>query len=533
MRSIRLAVALAAAISLCACAALPRERGYADARSLVKSASGILPPPPHLLVPAPIPDRPVTAADAARLALLHHPRVRKAFTQIGMARGAWQDAARIGNPSFSFLSLAPGGGDSTITRALGISLSDAILMPARRRLATGELKSAQWLAAAELLDLAYDAERAWFEAAGAAQIAAMRALVARAANASEALAQRFFDAGNISRLELELERAAAAQARIDAIDASAHALRTRATLAGFIGQRASGHWSIASALPAPLAGIPDVDALMERALEQRLDLRAARQALALAEDALDVTQRWRWLGAVEIGAERERESSGERLRGPSVAVELPLFNQGQGSMERARAELHQARALLDGLALGVHNEAATAIDTLNAARDIAERYAKELVPRREAIVARTQEQVNFMLLGVFDLLLAKQQEFDAYQSYLESVRDYWIARSALRRAIGGRLPDDDAIPTATLDVDAMLPTSPSSKSHHGRDATEMNPEGDPHRGHDRPEIESAIDPHAAHDKLRPKPRDPPNADRSSTNSSEKKHDRNPQSGEAP
>jgi cobalt-zinc-cadmium efflux system outer membrane protein len=45
-----------------------------------------------------------------------------------------------------------------------------------------------------------------------------------------------------------------------------------------------------------------------------------------------------------------------------------------------------------------------------------------------------------MLVGTFDLLTAKQQEFNAYAKYLEAVRDYWVIRAHLGRALGGRLP---------------------------------------------------------------------------------------------
>jgi cobalt-zinc-cadmium efflux system outer membrane protein len=44
-----------------------------------------------------------------------------------------------------------------------------------------------------------------------------------------------------------------------------------------------------------------------------------------------------------------------------------------------------------------------------------------------------------MLLGVYQLLAAKQNEINSYREYIESVRDYWIARADLERAIGTRL----------------------------------------------------------------------------------------------
>jgi cobalt-zinc-cadmium efflux system outer membrane protein len=39
------------------------------------------------------------------------------------------------------------------------------------------------------------------------------------------------------------------------------------------------------------------------------------------------------------------------------------------------------------------------------------------------------------------LLMAKQQEFEAYQKYIEALRDYWIIRADIQRSLGGRLPD--------------------------------------------------------------------------------------------
>ena len=257
---------------------------------------------------------------------------------------------------------------------------------------------------------------------------------------------------------------------------------------------------------APLAVAFSADTLIPLALETRLDLTAAQQAVALREDALGVTRRWRWFGTVEVGYEREREFDGGVSRGPSVSLGLPLFNQGQGALERAQAELLQARADLDAQVLAVHNAAHLGIERLTVAATIAERYRSELVPRREAIVARTQERVNFMLVGVFELLLAKQQEYDAFQAYLEAVRDYWTARAELRGAVGGRLPDDDQPLPPTVGVEAILPAASASPMDHGAHGMPSESEADPHAGHRMPEAPSAhdVDPHEGHDMPKPK-----------------------------
>src|SRR5262249_24205298 len=73
------------------------------------------------------------------------------------------------------------------------------------------------------------------------------------------------------------------------------------------------------------------------------------------------------------------------------------------------------------------------------ARGVVEEYAKVVVPLRENVVRFSQEQYDAMLLGVYQLIAAKQNEYEAYREYIEALRDYWIARSDLDRAVGARV----------------------------------------------------------------------------------------------
>jgi len=511
------AIAMAAAIALTGCVSLPSERGYSQTSALIQARQGRAPTwlPESPLAAIEIPREPLTADEAIRLAFLYNPRIREEYARLGLGRAELEEARRLSNPGFGYARLKPrSGAGSQITRSVSWGFADLLLLPARKRFAAGEMERLQHTVAAELLTLATEVEVAWFEAVGAQQIEVMRDVVAQAAERAAELAQRFFDAGNIHRLQLEQEYAAASQARIAAVRAAADAMRARSELAGLIGLPSNAAWTVETKLSAPPATVFSADALVPLALEQRLDLSAAQREVALREDTLGVTRRWRWLGSVEVGYERESEIDGEVLRGPSLSLELPIFNQGQGAVTRSQAELMDARARLDGLALSVRNDAHLGVERVQVARDIVERYRTALVPRREAIVARTQERVNFMLQGVFELIAARQQEYDAYQEYLEAVRDYWTARAQLRRIVGGRLPDDGAPRQHTIGVDAILPPSTApAMDHSTHDMSSMpasaGPDEDPHAGHRMPEPESAPpakvnaaspadDPHAGH-----------------------------------
>ncbi len=530
----RPAIPVAAILALSGCASLPPERGYAESSAMVQARRDTAPAAdPEFASLAPeLPAEPVSAEQAVQLAFLHNPRIREQYARLGLGRAELEEARRLSNPSFGYARLTPRDGDGAkITRGVSWGFADLLLWPARKRFAAGELERLQQAVAADLLELATEVEIAWYEAVGAQQIAAMRDIVAQASERSAELAQRFFDAGNITRLQLEQEYAASSQARIAAVRADAAALRSRSALADLIGLPNDAAWRTQTQLVAPSDASWSVEALLPLALQQRLDLAAAQKEVSLREDALKVTRRWRWLGSVEAGYERESEIDGGVLRGPSLSLELPIFNQGQAAIARAQAELLDARARRDALLLSVRNDARLGVEHVAVAHVIVERYRTALVPQREAIVARTQERVNYMLEGVFELILARQQEFDAYQEYLEAVRDYWIARAQLRGVIGGRLPGDEHPMQPTLGVEAILPTQDAAAMDHSMHGGAMPPEmpsaTDPHAGHRMPaparddtrdskpaksdSKHDPVDPHAHHRMPRPASDDTPEA----------------------
>ena len=72
-----------------------------------------------------------------------------------------------------------------------------------------------------------------------------------------------------------------------------------------------------------------------------------------------------------------------------------------------------------------------------------------------------------MLLGVYQLIQAKQNEYEAYREYIEALRDYWIARSDLERAVGGRIGAAPAsVSAVSHDPTQLRPASPPPPPAH-------------------------------------------------------------------
>lgn len=452
---------------------------------------------------------PMSLEAATRVAMLRSPRLREHYARLGLARAEVLEAVEIENPRLSFQRLSIDGGGHNRTTGLSMPLLDLLLLPAKTRLAATDYDRARFEVAGAVLDTVAEVEAAWYAYVTARQVAGMRQAVSEAAAASAELAGRFHDAGNISALQLAQEQAAASQAYIEALQAKAEASRHRLALHTLLGLRGEETtWEASDSLPLPVPAEDDPEQLAALARDGNLAVLAARAEAEVLADALGLTRTLRWFGGSEIGYEREREADGARLQGPEISFELPIFNQGQAKLAKAEARLMASLARVQLAELAADNGVRTGAQTVSALREVVDTHRLALVPQRESIVARQQERQNFMLIGVFELIQAKVAEYDAYQAYLEAVRDYWLARVELARLVGRRLPSDAGIGARTPSLDDILgPSEAPAMDHsmhggmdhsmHEKDKAavpeEMDHsmhEGMDHSGHDMPEAEA-------------------------------------------
>ncbi len=492
--------AVSAALGLLAgCASLPRAQGLDDIHTLVEQRHGTA-----LTWSIATTDdannalnillaQPLTADRAIEIALLRNPRLQMEFARLGIAQADVFEASRMRNPTFSMAALDPHriGENTRIDAGFSASFAELLLLPSRRRLALGEYARSKELIGNAVLNLLCDVRAAWFNAVSAQQVANMRETVAKVAATSAELAAKFHAAGNIAVLELKLQQAAATQARLAAARARSDSLRARSALNQLLGLAGEQiHWHADVRLSTPLASEDSVATLLAIARVQRLDLLATQQEVTLLEGSLGITQRFRWLGNVEVGVSGERDNDGTHLYGPSLSLQLPIFSQGQAAIARAETQLAQGRARLQSLQIEIDAAVRLGVDSVAAASAIAQDYRAALIPEREAIVVHTLDKMNFNLVGAFELLLTRQQEVDAYQGYIEAVRDYWLARGELARAVGARLPSDDAADAAPIDAPERFdPTldeaAPAQHDMHHGAGHEMS------KQHDAPATSSA------------------------------------------
>ncbi|MBV9657742.1 MAG: TolC family protein [Verrucomicrobia bacterium] len=385
---------------------------------------------------------PLTAQRAAQIALLNNRGLQARFEEIGIAHADYIQAGLLSNPRFSaswrFPNKPPTGTDAEY--ALAGNVLELFLLPARRRVAARELARAQARVAAEVFGLIAETEIAVYTLQARQQLLGRLQLILQTNEAAADLARRQREAGNITELALGSQQVFATQARVDVLQTQAQLRSDRERLnrlLGFTGADAAG-WQVASALPPLPAREPSLADAEARALRQRLDLIQARQLVDAVGQALALKTHTRYLpAALQLGVNTERTPDRQRVTGPTLDLELPIFDQGQGAVARLAAQYRQAQRQLEAAEVNARSEVREARDLVLTQRRLAEFYGVTLLPQRRAIVSQTQLQYNAMIQGAYDLLAARERELATERAALDARRDYWIARAQLERALVG------------------------------------------------------------------------------------------------
>jgi cobalt-zinc-cadmium efflux system outer membrane protein len=403
--------------------------------------------------------RELTVDAAVQVALLGNPALRSTFEDLAIGQADLVQAGLLKNPVFGVGATAweQEHIDPNLFFTVEQDFLDLVTMPMRKRVAATELEATKLRVADRVLELSAEVRKAFYEAQASEQVLAMRRLVREAAEASAELAQRQHEAGTMNDLAYNTELGLASQVRLDLKKSEGEAAVAREHLTRLMGVwGARTGWKLGPKLPElPREEVP-LERLESVAVDKRLDVAAARRELQAIDYTLSLAKTMRWTGFVNVQVEAARLRGGQDFGpraprigfGPSASIELPLFDQKQAFLARLEALKRQSEQRLRALSIDSRSEVRAARARLVTARAVVEEYGGVLVPLRENIVKYSQEQYDAMLLGVYQLLQAKQSEFATYREYIEALRDYWIARSDLERAAGSRLGPAAARPSA-------------------------------------------------------------------------------------
>src|SRR6266496_1288081 len=282
--------------------------------------------------------RQLTADSAVQVALLNNHNLQATYEELGIAQADLVEAGLLRNPIFTFERRFPG---QALEMDVLKEFIDILLLPLRKRIAAVQFEAAKLRVGHEILNLAGEVRAAFYEHQGDQQLVDLRKTVAEATERSAETALKMKEAGNLRNLDLATEQASHAQAKIELAKAQSEAVQTREKLNKLMGAFGTQiNWTVSARLPELPGGEVSTSQLESRAIQQRLDLAAARQQFIAEARARGIARAEAILQGAEFGGHYEHEIEGSvHSIGPSVNVPIPIFNQGQLAVVRASAKM--------------------------------------------------------------------------------------------------------------------------------------------------------------------------------------------------
>ncbi|HDR9175041.1 TolC family protein [Burkholderia vietnamiensis] len=387
--------------------------------------------------------KPLAMDDAVQVALLNNAGLQASYAELGISEADLVQAGRLPNPGFSF-SRTHWSDNFGITRTFSANVLAILTLPLATRIESRRFEQTKLETADAMLKVAADARRAYVSAVAAEQSAKYAEQVKDSASAGAELAHRMQQAGNASRLDYAREQAFYADAATQVAKARQQAFAAREKLTRVMGVwGAATQYSLPERLPDLPKERPELKDLEVFAMQNRLDIQAARLRTQGVATSLGLSKATRFVNALEVGYLNNFETDKGHERGYEISVEIPIFDWGSAKVARAEALYMQSASKLAQTAVDARSEVRESYVAYVTNYDIARHYRDEVVPLRKTISDEMLLRYNGMLASAFDLLADSREQVNAVNGYIDALKDYWLAETDLQLALGGRLPPPD------------------------------------------------------------------------------------------
>ncbi len=382
--------------------------------------------------------KPLSADDAVQIALYNNPGLQATYAELGISESDLVSAGRIDNPRFMFMRALDRNSEAKIENILSFGVMSLITLPLRMEAAGRRFESVRRGVTSEMLRTASETRKAWVLAVSSAQTMRYMAQVKESAEAGAELARRMTRAGSFSKLTQMREHAFYADTVAQMARSQQAAIAAREQLTRLMGLADPAAFKLPERLP-DMPKMPRNEAdIAQEAMQERLDVTAARfEADALAS-SLGLTKITRFTNVLEIGRVRIDEGHDPRKHGWEVAFDIPIFDFGGARVAGAEARYMQAAERIRETVVSAQSEVRESYSAYRTQFDLARHYRDEIVPLRKKISDEMLWRYNGMLKSVFELLADSREQVMAVNSAIEAQRDFWLAEADLQMALVGK-----------------------------------------------------------------------------------------------
>jgi outer membrane protein TolC len=455
MRSICLLFAVLGALSLASCAGFSQDGGFDAVANAARSHLDMdvkwpRTPEEQRKVERQVSElmaRPLAAVDAVQIAVLNNRKLRGAFQELGISEADLVQSGRLPNPRFE-LRHASKAGLYDVEETLSFNVLALLTMPKSLEIEKGRFAQTQQTVVLQIAQLAGETRRAWIMAVAARQSVEYLQRARTAAETGAQLAQRMVAAGNWNSLDEAREQGFYAHATMKltlaqlAADAARERLLSLLGLPGDVPVTRSGErppLQLAERLPELPQRIDELPDVERAVLQDRIDLRLMRMHLDELAQNLKLTKATRFVNVLDAGATRVQQGARQDPyeTGFVLALEVPIFDSGRARIKNSEAIYLQAVDRFAQAAIEARSELRQAYANYRTAFDLARQQRDEVVPLYQSLARESLLRYNASLISVFELLAGAREQIASVDGYIQSLRDFWIAKSDLDGALLG------------------------------------------------------------------------------------------------
>lgn len=401
-------------------------------------------------------DEGLTVDEAVQICLLNNPELQASFHRLGMARADVVQSQLLQNPSVGISTRFPaGGGLLNLEAGFAQNLVDIWQLPIRKRVAERTLNQVILSIAQQASRLASDTKAMYFRAVAATELYMIALVNLEAAERTVQLTITLQQSGAGSGVDVNFSKSAMQEVELLVTQATLEAFNTKSNLARKLGLvMPPAELVLTDALPAMPDHTIEIESILRLAADHRFDLSAANEGLLALADNIGL-EKQRVFPRVMLGLEIERESrprssdgrfigqsilssiaaGGPALApgfgskddesvitvGPTLSLELPIFDQNQAQIAKAHYEYEEAVKQFKSLYVEVSHDVHLAHARAMSAWETARFYQYEFLPLREttlelARAAYRAGKVSFLIV-------------------LEAQRSQQLAKAGLVRAL--------------------------------------------------------------------------------------------------
>jgi outer membrane protein TolC len=383
--------------------------------------------------------RPLSVDDAVQIALLNNGALQGSFEELGISEADLVQSGRLPNPRFT-LRHSSADGQYDIEETLTMNVLSLLTVPYAHEIQKRRFAEVQGAVVVDVVHLADRTREAYFKALAAQESTHYMQQAKAAAEAGAELARRMRAAGNWNRLDQAREEGFYIDAALGLTRAQSTENAARENLTQLLGLPGeASNFRLAERLPDLPQSVDELPNIESTALQTRIDLQMMRTRIDALARELHLTKATRFVNVLDAGPTRvlQGERSEPFESGYEVSLEVPIFDSGSARVRKAEAIYAQAVDRYAQAAIEARSEVRTAYAQYRAAHEIAMHERDEVLPLRKSIAEQDLLRYNAAQISVFDLLADARTQISGVNEYIQSVRDFWIARSQLDTALLG------------------------------------------------------------------------------------------------